>query len=82
MLRSQCGQGSTRVRPHDALAQCVCCGLGALLRPTWATVTCFAGYTSVAHYLVLNNLHTDAKPVALERGMCPPELAGVSAFLL
>jgi len=36
-----------------------------------------AGYTSVAHYLVLNNLSDAAKPVALERGMCPPELAGM-----
>jgi hypothetical protein len=33
------------------------------------------GYKSVAHYLVLNNLTDEAKPVALERGMCPPELA-------
>jgi hypothetical protein len=36
-----------------------------------------AGYTSVAHYLVLNNLSDNAKPAALERGLCPPELAGV-----
>lgn len=35
-----------------------------------------AGYKSVAHYLVLNNLSDEAKPVALERGLCPPELAG------
>ncbi|KAL4423864.1 hypothetical protein ABPG75_001165 [Micractinium tetrahymenae] len=33
------------------------------------------GYKSVAHYLVLNNLSDDAKLVAMERGMCPPELA-------
>lgn len=30
----------------------------------------------MAHFLVLNNLTDEAKPVALERGMCPPELAG------
>ena len=30
----------------------------------------------MAHYLVLNNLSDEAKPVALQRGMCPPELAG------
>lgn len=30
----------------------------------------------MAHYLVLNNLSDEAKPVALERGLCPPELAG------
>lgn len=33
------------------------------------------GYKSVAHYLVLNSLSDEAKPVALERGLCPPELA-------
>ncbi|PSC73301.1 ubiquitin-ligase zinc ion binding [Micractinium conductrix] len=33
------------------------------------------GYTSVSHYLVLNSLSDEAKPVALERGLCPPELA-------
>lgn len=38
-----------------------------------------AGYKSVAHYLVLNNLSDEAKPVALERGLCPPELAGGQA---
>ncbi|KAI3432866.1 hypothetical protein D9Q98_010449 [Chlorella vulgaris] len=32
------------------------------------------GYASVAHYLVLNNLSDAAKPEALERGICPPEL--------
>ena len=40
-----------------------------------------AGYKSVAHYLVLNNLTEEAKPVALERGMCPPELAGALRML-
>lgn len=35
-----------------------------------------AGYLSCAHFLVLNNLSEEAKPVALERGLCPPELAG------
>lgn len=38
-----------------------------------------AGYKSVAHYLVLNNLTDAAKLVALEREMCPPELAGALA---
>ena len=38
--------------------------------------SCSPGYLSCAHYLVLNNLSDEAKSVALERGMCPPELAG------
>ena len=41
-----------------------------------ATLPCPAGYTSVSHYLVLNNLDDAGKAEALKRGMCPPELAG------
>jgi hypothetical protein len=44
--------------------------------PLAALLPAPAGYKSVAHYLVLNNLSDEAKPVALERGMCPPELSG------
>lgn len=30
----------------------------------------------MAHFLVLNNLSDIAKSVALQRGLCPPVLAG------
>ena len=38
-----------------------------------------AGFMSVAHYLVLNKVGgLEAKRVALDCGMCPPELEGES----